>query len=130
MEVLSESSSKSGGYRLFTSYSRHSSEMKQSGLGSQCTGLFSTTVLGGSSSAPNLQDYARSHGKKFAASLTYKDGRCDLCSGWLLHGTLPLEVVEAKGSCPARSGFTLLLALRIGLWGQVAVHLFALAQGW
>uniref|UniRef100_A0A6I8N7W1 Inositol hexakisphosphate and diphosphoinositol-pentakisphosphate kinase n=1 Tax=Ornithorhynchus anatinus TaxID=9258 RepID=A0A6I8N7W1_ORNAN len=32
--------------------------------GSQCTGLFSTTVLGGSSSAPNLQDYARSHGKK------------------------------------------------------------------
>ncbi|XP_032624526.1 inositol hexakisphosphate and diphosphoinositol-pentakisphosphate kinase 1 isoform X4 [Chelonoidis abingdonii] len=74
MEVLSESSSKTGGYRLFSSYSRQSTEMKQSGLGSQCTGLFSTTVLGGSSSAPNLQDYARSHGKKFAASLTYKDG--------------------------------------------------------
>ncbi|KAG6925195.1 diphosphoinositol pentakisphosphate kinase 1 [Chelydra serpentina] len=73
MEVLSESSSKTGGYRLFSSYSRQPSEMKQSGLGSQCTGLFSTTVLGGSSSAPNLQDYARSHGKKFAASLTYKD---------------------------------------------------------
>ncbi|XP_021262802.1 inositol hexakisphosphate and diphosphoinositol-pentakisphosphate kinase 1 isoform X2 [Numida meleagris] len=71
MEVLSESSSK--GYRLFSSYSRQASEMKQSGLGSQCTGLFSTTVLGGSSSAPNLQDYARSHGKKFASSLTYKD---------------------------------------------------------
>ncbi|XP_062498601.1 inositol hexakisphosphate and diphosphoinositol-pentakisphosphate kinase 1 isoform X9 [Pezoporus occidentalis] len=32
MEVLSESSSKSGGYRLFSSYSRQSSEMKQSGL--------------------------------------------------------------------------------------------------
>lgn len=49
--------------------------MKQSGLGSQCTGLFSTTVLGGSSSAPNLQDYARSHRKKISAagSLTYKD---------------------------------------------------------
>ncbi|XP_064525517.1 inositol hexakisphosphate and diphosphoinositol-pentakisphosphate kinase 1 isoform X11 [Pseudopipra pipra] len=73
MEVLSESSSKSGGYRLFSTYSRQSSEMKQSGLGSQCTGLFSTNVLGGSSSAPNLQDYARSHGKKFASSLTYKD---------------------------------------------------------
>ncbi|NXL65986.1 VIP1 kinase, partial [Chordeiles acutipennis] len=73
MEVLSESSSKSGGYRLFSTYSRQSSEMKQSGLGSQCSGLFSTTVLGGSSSAPNLQDYARSHGKKFASSLTYKD---------------------------------------------------------
>uniref|UniRef100_A0A8U8BLK2 Inositol hexakisphosphate and diphosphoinositol-pentakisphosphate kinase n=1 Tax=Geospiza parvula TaxID=87175 RepID=A0A8U8BLK2_GEOPR len=64
LQVLSESSSKSGGYRLFSTYSRQSSEMKQSGLGSQCTGLFSTTVLGGSSSAPNLQDYARSHGKK------------------------------------------------------------------
>ncbi|XP_054858374.1 inositol hexakisphosphate and diphosphoinositol-pentakisphosphate kinase 1 isoform X2 [Eublepharis macularius] len=72
MEVLSESSSKTGGYRLF-SYSRHSSEVKQSGLGSQCTGLFSTTVLGGSSSAPNLQDYARSHGKKFASGFLYKD---------------------------------------------------------
>ncbi|XP_048722553.2 inositol hexakisphosphate and diphosphoinositol-pentakisphosphate kinase 1 isoform X7 [Caretta caretta] len=33
MEVLSESSSKTGGYRLFSSYSRQSSEMKQSGLG-------------------------------------------------------------------------------------------------
>ncbi|XP_078539424.1 inositol hexakisphosphate and diphosphoinositol-pentakisphosphate kinase 1 isoform X10 [Lissotriton helveticus] len=75
MEVLSETSSKSGGYRLFTSYSRQPSDMKQSGLGSQCTGLFSTTVLGGSSSAPNLQDYARSHRKKIsaAASLNYKD---------------------------------------------------------
>ncbi|KAG8440584.1 hypothetical protein GDO86_006364 [Hymenochirus boettgeri] len=76
MEVLSETSSKAGGYRLFTSYARQSSDMKQSGLGSQCTGLFSTTVLGGSSSAPNLQDYARSHRKKIsaAASLNYKDG--------------------------------------------------------
>ncbi|XP_078539418.1 inositol hexakisphosphate and diphosphoinositol-pentakisphosphate kinase 1 isoform X5 [Lissotriton helveticus] len=75
-QVLSETSSKSGGYRLFTSYSRQPSDMKQSGLGSQCTGLFSTTVLGGSSSAPNLQDYARSHRKKIsaAASLNYKDG--------------------------------------------------------
>ncbi|XP_069481269.1 inositol hexakisphosphate and diphosphoinositol-pentakisphosphate kinase 1 isoform X8 [Ambystoma mexicanum] len=75
MEVLSETSTKSGGYRLFTSYSRQLTDVKQSGLGSQCTGLFSTTVLGGSSSAPNLQDYARSHRKKIsaAASLTYKD---------------------------------------------------------
>ncbi|XP_041082625.1 inositol hexakisphosphate and diphosphoinositol-pentakisphosphate kinase 2-like isoform X3 [Polyodon spathula] len=74
MEVLSEtSSSKSGGYRLFPSYTRQSPEMKQSGLGSQCTGLFSTTVLGGSSSAPNLQDYARTHRKKFSGSLFYKD---------------------------------------------------------
>uniref|UniRef100_A0A8C5EDM3 Inositol hexakisphosphate and diphosphoinositol-pentakisphosphate kinase n=1 Tax=Gouania willdenowi TaxID=441366 RepID=A0A8C5EDM3_GOUWI len=42
--------------------------------GSQCAGLFSTTVLGGSSSAPNLQDYARAHRKKFSTgSLCYKD---------------------------------------------------------
>uniref|UniRef100_H3ASV2 Inositol hexakisphosphate and diphosphoinositol-pentakisphosphate kinase n=1 Tax=Latimeria chalumnae TaxID=7897 RepID=H3ASV2_LATCH len=68
-QVLSETPSKSGGYRLFPSCPRQSPEMKQSGLGSQCAGLFSTTVLGGSSSAPNLQDYARSHRKK----LNYKD---------------------------------------------------------
>uniref|UniRef100_A0A673KPK4 Inositol hexakisphosphate and diphosphoinositol-pentakisphosphate kinase n=1 Tax=Sinocyclocheilus rhinocerous TaxID=307959 RepID=A0A673KPK4_9TELE len=68
------SSSKGGSYRLFPSCSRQSPEMKQSGLGSQCAGLFSTTVLGGSSSAPNLQDYARTHRKKFSSgSLTYKD---------------------------------------------------------
>ncbi|XP_073921917.1 inositol hexakisphosphate and diphosphoinositol-pentakisphosphate kinase 1 isoform X8 [Castor canadensis] len=74
MEVLSEtSSSRPGGYRLFSS-SRPPTEMQQSGLGSQCTGLFSTTVLGGSSSAPNLQDYARSHGKKLPpASLKHRD---------------------------------------------------------
>ncbi|XP_032416585.1 inositol hexakisphosphate and diphosphoinositol-pentakisphosphate kinase 2 isoform X24 [Xiphophorus hellerii] len=78
MEVLSEtSSSKVGSYRLF-SISRQSPEMKQSGLGSQCAGLFSTTVLGGSSSAPNLQDYARAHRKKYSTtSLSYKDGTQD-----------------------------------------------------
>uniref|UniRef100_A0A8B9XB86 Inositol hexakisphosphate and diphosphoinositol-pentakisphosphate kinase n=1 Tax=Bos mutus grunniens TaxID=30521 RepID=A0A8B9XB86_BOSMU len=72
--VLSEtSSSRPGGHRLFSS-SRPPTEMKQSGLGSQCTGLFSTTVLGGSSSAPNLQDYARSQGKKLPpASLKHRD---------------------------------------------------------
>uniref|UniRef100_A0A1A7YZ14 Inositol hexakisphosphate and diphosphoinositol-pentakisphosphate kinase n=1 Tax=Iconisemion striatum TaxID=60296 RepID=A0A1A7YZ14_9TELE len=75
MEVLSETSaSKVGGYRLFSFCPRQSPEMKQSGLGSQCAGLFSTTVLGGSSSAPNLQDYARVHRKKFSSgSLSYKD---------------------------------------------------------
>ncbi|XP_075323131.1 inositol hexakisphosphate and diphosphoinositol-pentakisphosphate kinase 2 isoform X6 [Odontesthes bonariensis] len=74
-QVLSEtSSSKVGSYRLFSLCSRQSPEMKQSGLGSQCAGLFSTTVLGGSSSAPNLQDYARAHRKKFSSgSLSYKD---------------------------------------------------------
>ncbi|XP_054627775.1 inositol hexakisphosphate and diphosphoinositol-pentakisphosphate kinase 2 isoform X3 [Dunckerocampus dactyliophorus] len=75
MEVLSETSStKVGSYRLFSFCSRQSPDIKQSGLGSQCAGLFSTTVLGGSSSAPNLQDYARAHRKKFStSSLSYKD---------------------------------------------------------
>ncbi|XP_045678120.1 inositol hexakisphosphate and diphosphoinositol-pentakisphosphate kinase 1 isoform X13 [Phyllostomus hastatus] len=92
MEVLSEtSSSRPGGYRLFSS-SRPPTEMKQSGLGSQCTGLFSTTVLGGSSSAPNLQDYARSHGKKLPpASMKHRDG-FEGCS--MVPTVYPLETLH------------------------------------
>ncbi|XP_048187128.1 inositol hexakisphosphate and diphosphoinositol-pentakisphosphate kinase 2 isoform X3 [Perognathus longimembris pacificus] len=37
-------------------------------IGSHCAGLFSASVLGGSSSAPNLQDYARTHRKKLTSS--------------------------------------------------------------
>ncbi|KAM9253883.1 inositol hexakisphosphate and diphosphoinositol-pentakisphosphate kinase 2 isoform 4-T6 [Dugong dugon] len=43
-------------------------EQKQNPVGSHCAGLFSTSVLGGSSSAPNLQDYARTHRKKLTSS--------------------------------------------------------------
>uniref|UniRef100_A0A673CE21 Inositol hexakisphosphate and diphosphoinositol-pentakisphosphate kinase n=1 Tax=Sphaeramia orbicularis TaxID=375764 RepID=A0A673CE21_9TELE len=91
--VLSEtSSSKVGSYRLFSFCSRQSPEMKQSGLGSQCAGLFSTTVLGGSSSAPNLQDYARAHRKKFSSSsLSYKDG-FEGCS--MVPSIYPLETLH------------------------------------
>lgn len=70
--------------------------------GSQCTGLFSTTVLGGSSSAPNLQDYARSHGKKFASSLPYKDGMCVpvqqqlICGLWCLRMLLGQRRLSLK----------------------------------
>ncbi|KAM4038219.1 inositol hexakisphosphate and diphosphoinositol-pentakisphosphate kinase 1 isoform 7-T8 [Anomaloglossus baeobatrachus] len=104
MEVLSETSSKSGGYRLFTSYARQPTDMKQSGLGSQCTGLFSTTVLGGSSSAPNLQDYARSYRKKIsaAASLTYKDG-FEGCS--MVPTIYPLETLHNSLSLKQVSEF-------------------------
>ncbi|XP_028823914.1 inositol hexakisphosphate and diphosphoinositol-pentakisphosphate kinase 1-like isoform X5 [Denticeps clupeoides] len=93
MEVLSETStSKVGSYRLFSSCSRQSPEMKQSGLGSQCAGLFSTTVLGGSSSAPNLQDYARTHRKKLSyGSLSYKDG-FEGCS--MVPSIYPLETLH------------------------------------
>ncbi|XP_060693068.1 inositol hexakisphosphate and diphosphoinositol-pentakisphosphate kinase 2 [Hemiscyllium ocellatum] len=48
-------------------------EQKYTGLGSHCAGLFSTTVLGGSSSAPNLQDYARAHRKKLTSSGYFDD---------------------------------------------------------
>ncbi|XP_006900745.1 PREDICTED: inositol hexakisphosphate and diphosphoinositol-pentakisphosphate kinase 2 isoform X3 [Elephantulus edwardii] len=43
-------------------------EQKQNPVGSHCASLFSTSVLGGSSSAPNLQDYARTHRKKLTSS--------------------------------------------------------------
>ncbi|XP_031179526.1 inositol hexakisphosphate and diphosphoinositol-pentakisphosphate kinase 2 isoform X7 [Sander lucioperca] len=104
MEVLSEtSSSKVGSYRLFSLCSRQSPEMKQSGLGSQCAGLFSTTVLGGSSSAPNLQDYARAHRKKFSTgSLSYKDG-FEGCS--MVPSIYPLETLHNSLSLKQVSEF-------------------------
>uniref|UniRef100_A0A671E1H5 Inositol hexakisphosphate and diphosphoinositol-pentakisphosphate kinase n=1 Tax=Rhinolophus ferrumequinum TaxID=59479 RepID=A0A671E1H5_RHIFE len=100
-QVLSEtSSSRPGGYRLFSS-SRPPTEMKQSGLGSQCTGLFSTTVLGGSSSAPNLQDYARSHGKKLPpASLKHRDGMWVGFGGQLFSSFHPTNGFEGCSMVP------------------------------
>ncbi|XP_038257380.1 inositol hexakisphosphate and diphosphoinositol-pentakisphosphate kinase 2 isoform X6 [Dermochelys coriacea] len=61
VEVLSENNSNLRTPRTIL-------EQKQSGLGSHCAGLFSTSVLGGSSSAPNLQDYARTQRKKLTSS--------------------------------------------------------------
>uniref|UniRef100_A0A3Q2ULB8 Inositol hexakisphosphate and diphosphoinositol-pentakisphosphate kinase n=1 Tax=Fundulus heteroclitus TaxID=8078 RepID=A0A3Q2ULB8_FUNHE len=67
MEVLSETSPNSSSkactsYRLFQSCSRQSPEIKPAGgLGSLCSGLFSASALGVSSSAPNLRDYVRTH---------------------------------------------------------------------
>ncbi|XP_041089189.1 inositol hexakisphosphate and diphosphoinositol-pentakisphosphate kinase 2 [Polyodon spathula] len=55
-QVLSESNSHARVTRLHA-------EQKHTGMG-----LFSTMVLGGSSSAPNLQDYARTHRKKLTSS--------------------------------------------------------------
>ncbi|XP_040277532.1 inositol hexakisphosphate and diphosphoinositol-pentakisphosphate kinase 2 isoform X8 [Bufo bufo] len=60
VEVLSDNNSHLRAGRLL--------EQKHSGLGSHCAGLFSTTVLGASSSAPNLLDYARAHRKKLTTS--------------------------------------------------------------
>ncbi|XP_030367266.1 inositol hexakisphosphate and diphosphoinositol-pentakisphosphate kinase 2 isoform X8 [Strigops habroptila] len=61
-QVLSESNSNLRTPRTILEQKR------ESGLGSHCAGLFSTSVLGGSSSAPNLQDYARTHRKKLTSS--------------------------------------------------------------
>ncbi|XP_026128907.1 inositol hexakisphosphate and diphosphoinositol-pentakisphosphate kinase 2-like isoform X11 [Carassius auratus] len=62
VEVLSENNSHSRPSRL------HLDHKLNPGLGSHCAGLFSTMVLGGSSSAPNLQDYAHAHRKKLTSS--------------------------------------------------------------
>ncbi|XP_001380145.3 inositol hexakisphosphate and diphosphoinositol-pentakisphosphate kinase 2 isoform X2 [Monodelphis domestica] len=42
-------------------------DLKQNAVGPPCASLFSPSVLGGSSSAPNLQDYARTHRRKLTA---------------------------------------------------------------
>ncbi|XP_078070833.1 inositol hexakisphosphate and diphosphoinositol-pentakisphosphate kinase 2 isoform X3 [Mustelus asterias] len=52
---------------------RYNTEQKNTGHGSHCAGLLSSTVLGGSSSAPNLQDYARVHRKKLTSSGCFDD---------------------------------------------------------
>uniref|UniRef100_A0A8C1U8V1 Inositol hexakisphosphate and diphosphoinositol-pentakisphosphate kinase n=1 Tax=Cyprinus carpio TaxID=7962 RepID=A0A8C1U8V1_CYPCA len=62
VEVLSENNSHSRPSRL------HPDHKLTPGIGSHCAGLFSTMVLGGSSSAPNLQDYAHAHRKKLTSS--------------------------------------------------------------
>ncbi|XP_051764968.1 inositol hexakisphosphate and diphosphoinositol-pentakisphosphate kinase 2 isoform X9 [Ctenopharyngodon idella] len=61
-KVLSENNSHSRPGRL------HAEHKLTTGIGSHCAGLFSTMVLGGSSSAPNLQDYAHAHRKKLTSS--------------------------------------------------------------
>ncbi|XP_048115476.1 inositol hexakisphosphate and diphosphoinositol-pentakisphosphate kinase 2 isoform X22 [Alosa alosa] len=61
-QVLAENNSHARPGRL------HSEHKLTTGIGSHCAGLFSTMVLGGSSSAPNLQDYARAHRKKLTSS--------------------------------------------------------------
>ncbi|KAF3688514.1 Inositol hexakisphosphate and diphosphoinositol-pentakisphosphate kinase 1 [Channa argus] len=67
MEVLSETSPAQSSkgctpHRLLPSCSRQSPEIKPAiGLGSLCSGLFSASTLGVSSSAPNLRDYVRTH---------------------------------------------------------------------
>ncbi|XP_077329486.1 inositol hexakisphosphate and diphosphoinositol-pentakisphosphate kinase 1 isoform X21 [Lithobates pipiens] len=70
MEVLSETSSKSGGYRLFTSYPRQTSELKQSGLGfegcSMVPTIYPLETLHNSLSLRQVNEFLSAVCKKFA----------------------------------------------------------------
>ncbi|XP_059392812.1 inositol hexakisphosphate and diphosphoinositol-pentakisphosphate kinase 1 isoform X5 [Carassius carassius] len=74
MEALSESNTSSRGlaYRIFPSTSRQSPEIKPSGLGAQCAGLFSASF-------PNLRDLARVPRKK-PCSLRSRSSQTELLS--------------------------------------------------
>ncbi|XP_032131214.1 inositol hexakisphosphate and diphosphoinositol-pentakisphosphate kinase 2 isoform X20 [Sapajus apella] len=68
-------------------------------VGSHCAGLFSTSVLGGSSSAPNLQDYARTHRKKLTSSACIDGFELysmvpSICPLETLHNALSLKQVD------------------------------------
>ncbi|XP_076875773.1 inositol hexakisphosphate and diphosphoinositol-pentakisphosphate kinase 2 isoform X3 [Brachyhypopomus gauderio] len=83
------------------------------GIGSHCAGLFSTMVLGGSSSAPNLQDYARTHRKKLTSS-AFLDGFelysmvPSICPLETLHNSLSLKQVDDFLASIAKSHDSLL----------------------
>uniref|UniRef100_A0A8C2EIU3 Inositol hexakisphosphate and diphosphoinositol-pentakisphosphate kinase n=1 Tax=Cyprinus carpio TaxID=7962 RepID=A0A8C2EIU3_CYPCA len=93
VEVLSENNSHSRPSRL------HPDHKLTPGIGSHCAGLFSTMVLGGSSSAPNLQDYAHAHRKKLTSS-GFLDGFelysmvPSICPLETLHNSLSLRQVD------------------------------------
>ncbi|XP_051539191.1 inositol hexakisphosphate and diphosphoinositol-pentakisphosphate kinase 2 isoform X5 [Myxocyprinus asiaticus] len=92
-QVLSENNSHARPSRLHTDH-KHTT-----GIGSHCAGLFSTMVLGGSSSAPNLQDYAHAHRKKLTSS-GFLDGFelysmvPSICPLETLHNSLSLKQVD------------------------------------
>ncbi|XP_067114837.1 inositol hexakisphosphate and diphosphoinositol-pentakisphosphate kinase 2 isoform X5 [Osmerus mordax] len=77
----------------------HSEHKLTTGIGSHCAGLFSSMVLGASSSAPNLQDYARAHRKKLTSS-GFLDGFelysmvPSICPLETLHNSLSLKQVD------------------------------------
>ncbi|XP_026074946.1 inositol hexakisphosphate and diphosphoinositol-pentakisphosphate kinase 2 isoform X3 [Carassius auratus] len=92
-QVVSENNSHSRASRL------HPDHKLTPGIGSHCAGLFSTMVLGGSSSAPNLQDYAHAHRKKLTSS-GFLDGFelysmvPSICPLETLHNSLSLKQVD------------------------------------
>ncbi|XP_051975462.1 inositol hexakisphosphate and diphosphoinositol-pentakisphosphate kinase 1-like isoform X3 [Xyrauchen texanus] len=87
MEVLSESNASRGAaYRMFPSSSRQSPEIKPSGLGAQCAGLFSASF-------PNLRDLTRPHRKKpFSPWSLSSQGGFEGCS--MVPSIYPLETLH------------------------------------
>ncbi|XP_051545445.1 inositol hexakisphosphate and diphosphoinositol-pentakisphosphate kinase 1 isoform X5 [Myxocyprinus asiaticus] len=87
MEVLSESNASRGSaYRMFPSSSRQSPEIKPSGLGAQCAGLFSASF-------PNLRDLTRPHRKKpFSPWSLSSQGGFEGCS--MVPSIYPLETLH------------------------------------
>ncbi|KAG7473922.1 hypothetical protein MATL_G00100860 [Megalops atlanticus] len=72
VETLSETS-RGSSYFLFPSCSRQPPEVKPSGIGCPCVGLFSAAILVGSCSTPNLQNHGSAHRVKLSRSLSYRD---------------------------------------------------------
>ncbi|XP_073672182.1 inositol hexakisphosphate and diphosphoinositol-pentakisphosphate kinase 2 isoform X6 [Paramisgurnus dabryanus] len=92
-KVLSENNSHMRPSRL------HTEHKLSTGIGSHCAGLFSTMVLGCSSSAPNLQDYARAHRKKLTSAGFLEGFELysmvpSICPLETLHNSLSLKQVD------------------------------------
>nr|XP_055065342.1 inositol hexakisphosphate and diphosphoinositol-pentakisphosphate kinase 2 isoform X6 [Misgurnus anguillicaudatus] len=92
-KVLSENNSHIRPSRL------HTEHKLSTGIGSHCAGLFSTMVLGCSSSAPNLQDYARAHRKKLTSAGFLEGFELysmvpSICPLETLHNSLSLKQVD------------------------------------
>ncbi|KAG9489226.1 hypothetical protein GDO78_005298 [Eleutherodactylus coqui] len=97
MEVLSETSSKSGGYRLFTSYARQPSDMKQSGL--ECLEDHEVAQLLRSFSS----DYPQSRNICLDGAMAHHLHQCyyhlRLFKNWLISGQDDLECLYGFEGC-------------------------------
>ncbi|XP_056428073.1 inositol hexakisphosphate and diphosphoinositol-pentakisphosphate kinase 1 isoform X6 [Hyla sarda] len=106
-QVLSETSSKSGGYRLFTSYARQPSDMKQSGLGfegcSMVPTIYPLETLHNALSLKQVSEFLTGICKKFAE--THSRGSTAGCDSMNRHPAgdvyLPHRILSSS-SLPLR----------------------------
>ncbi|XP_053573704.1 inositol hexakisphosphate and diphosphoinositol-pentakisphosphate kinase 1 isoform X3 [Bombina bombina] len=106
MEVLSETSSKAGGYRLFSSYARHPSDMKQSGLGfegcSMVPTIYPLETLHNSLSLRQVTEFLTTVCKQFGDS--HSRGSAAGCESMTSHSSeayLPNRILSSS-SLPLR----------------------------